>query len=79
MSKAEVMLIMILFHDSGYRCLKHFYLYKVCGHLRHLLPQVVLYNRVVELEREVAIPLLLFIKKVLMGKCTGIVSTVDKS
>ena len=22
MSKAEVMLIMILFHDSGYRCLK---------------------------------------------------------
>ena len=25
MSKAEVMLIMILFHDSGYRCLKHFF------------------------------------------------------
>ena len=25
-SKAEVMLIMILFHDSGYRCFKHFYL-----------------------------------------------------
>ena len=24
-SKAEIMLIMILFHDSGYRCLKHFY------------------------------------------------------
>ena len=27
-SKAEVMLIMILFHDSGYRCFKHFYLEK---------------------------------------------------
>ena len=26
MSKAEIMLIMILFHDSGYRCLKHFYI-----------------------------------------------------
>ena len=25
MSKAEIMLILILFHDSGYRCLKHFY------------------------------------------------------
>ena len=25
MSKAEIMVIMILFHDSGYRCLKHFY------------------------------------------------------
>ena len=30
MSKAEIMLIMILFHDSGYRCLKHFYLENVC-------------------------------------------------
>ena len=28
MSKTEVMLIMILFHDSGYRCFKHFYLEK---------------------------------------------------
>ena len=28
MSKAEVMLIMILVHDSGYRCFKHFYLEK---------------------------------------------------
>ena len=45
MSKAEVMLIMILFHDSGYRCLKHFYLEKVCKHMRHLFPQVVSYNR----------------------------------
>ena len=38
MSKAEVMLIMILFHDSGYRCFKHFYLEKVCKHLRNLFP-----------------------------------------
>ena len=30
LSKSEVMLIMILFHDSGYRCLKHFYLESVC-------------------------------------------------
>ena len=78
MSKAEIMLIMILFHDSGYRCLKHFYLEKVCRHLRHLFPEVVSYNRFVELEREVAIPLALFIKKVLLGKCTGI-SFVDST
>ena len=32
MSKAEIMVIMILFHDSGYRCLKHFYIEKVCRH-----------------------------------------------
>ena len=35
MSKADVILIMILFHDSGYRCFKHFY------HLCHLFPEVV--------------------------------------
>ena len=72
MSKAEVMLIMILFHDSGYRCLKHFYLENVCKYMRHLFPEVVSYNRFVELEKEVAMPLALFIKKVLLGKCTGI-------
>lgn len=72
LSKAEVMVIMILFHGSGYRCLKHFYLQHVCKHLRHLFPKVVSYNRFVELEYEVAIPLAIFIKKVLLGKCTGI-------
>ena len=78
LSKAEVMVIMILFHGSGYRCLKHFYLEHVTKHLRHLFPQLVSYNRFVELEKEVAIPLALFIKKVLLGKCTGI-SFVDST
>ena len=78
MSKAEIMLIIILFHDSNYRCLKHFYQERVCKHLRHLFPKVVSYNRFVELEREVAVPLALFIKKVLLGKCTGI-SFVDST
>lgn len=78
MSKSEIMLIMILFHDSGYRCLKHFYVEKVCKHLRHLFPKVVSYNRFVELEKQVAVPFDLFIKKVLLGKCTGI-SFVDST
>ena len=40
MSKAEIMLIMILFYDSGYRCLKHFYQEKICIHLCHHFPDV---------------------------------------
>ena len=76
LSKAEIMLIMILFHDSGYRCLKHFY--QVCRHMRHLFSQVVSYNRFVELEKEVAIPPALFIKKILLGKCIGI-SFIDST
>ncbi|MEE0985438.1 MAG: transposase [Bacteroidaceae bacterium] len=51
LSKAEIMLIIILFHDSGYRCFKHFYLDNVCKHLRHLFQKVVSYNRFVELEK----------------------------
>lgn len=50
----------------------------VCRHLRHLFPKVVSYNRFVELQRNVAIPLTLFIKKVLLGKCTGI-SFIDST
>jgi len=50
MSKAEIMLILILFHDSGYCCLKHFYQEKVCKYMRHFFPKVVSYNRFVELE-----------------------------
>ena len=44
--------------------------------MRHLFPQVGSYNRFVELKRKVTIQLSLFIKKVLLGKCTGI-SFVD--
>ena len=78
LSVPEIMTIMILFHNSGYRCLKHFYLNEVCVNLRHLFPQVVSYNRFVELEKEAVIPLTIFIKKVLLGKCTGI-SFVDST
>ena len=51
MSKAEIMVIMILFHSSGYRCLKHLYIEKICKHMCHLFPKVVSYNHFVELER----------------------------
>lgn len=78
MSKAEVMLIIILFHCSSYRCMKHFYLEKVCNGMRNLFPAVVSYNRFVELQKDVAVPLAVFIKKVLLGRCTG-VSFVDST
>ncbi|MCQ2217387.1 MAG: IS982 family transposase [Paludibacteraceae bacterium] len=78
LSMAEVMTIIVMFHSSGYRCLKHFYLNHICLNMRHLFPRVVSYNRFVELERMVAVPLALLIKKVLLGKCTGI-SFVDST
>ena len=78
LSKAVIILIMKLLHNSGYRCLKRFNFEKVGTPLRHLFPRVVSYNRFVELEKEVAVPLALFIKKVLFGTCTGI-SFVDST
>ena len=68
MSDAEIMLIMILFHSGGYRCFKHFYLEYVCKHLAHLFPRRILYNRFVELEKEMLFPLVVFIKAILLEK-----------
>ena len=41
LSVPEIMTIMILFHNSGYRCLKHFYLNEACVNFRHLFLQVI--------------------------------------
>jgi hypothetical protein len=49
MSKSEVMTIMVIFHLKSYRNLKHFYLFHVCKHMDDFFPDVVSYNRFVEL------------------------------
>ena len=63
MSNAEIMVILILFHSGGFRCFKHYYKEYVCKHLEHLFPHRVSYNCFVELEKEVLLPLTIFIKK----------------
>ena len=62
MLDSEVMTILILFHNSEYRCLKHFYLYYVCRQMRHLFPKVVSYSRFVELERSAVVELAILVK-----------------
>ena len=78
MSDAEIMVILFLFHSGGFRCFKHYYKEYVCKHLKHLFLRLVSYNRFVELEKEVQLPMTIFIKKVLLGTCTGI-SFVDST
>ena len=78
MSMPEIMLIMILFHSSGYRCLKHFYLNEVCGNMKDMFPNVVSYNRFTELQKVSLLPLFAFFRTQLRGKCTGI-SFVDST
>lgn len=72
LSLSEVMTIMVLFHTSGYRDFKHFYLYQIGIVMRQAFPRLVSYNRMVELMRLGLIPLALFIKIKRKGECTGI-------
>ena len=73
MSDAEIMVILILFHSRGFRCFKHYYKEYVCKHLKGMFPQCVFYNRFVELEKEVLLPLTIFIgcEDILVENCVG--------
>jgi hypothetical protein len=71
-SDSEIMTILILFHLKSYRNLKHFYLVHISKYRRDLFPEVVSYNRFVELEKKVIQPLGIFLKLFGLGECTGI-------
>ena len=52
MSRAEVMTILILFHQSGFRDLKRFYTKVVCQYWQADFRNLLSYNRFVELQRD---------------------------
>ena len=78
MSKSEVMTIMVIFHLKSYRNLKHFYLYYVSKHMDDFFPDLVSYNRFVELQKKVIQPLAVYLKLHGLGKCSGI-SFIDST
>ncbi|WP_462265937.1 IS982 family transposase [Mucilaginibacter sp.] len=78
MSKSEVMCISLLFHLSGFRCFKHFYMFYIQRHMQAEFPRTVSYNRFVELSQSVLMPMTLFLKTCCLGHCTGI-SFVDST
>jgi hypothetical protein len=78
MSTSEILTITVLFHLSGHRTFKHFYLYYVQEHLQKEFPDTVSYNRFVELMQANMLPLTLYMKTCCLGECTGI-SFVDST
>lgn len=78
LSNSEVMTIMVLFHYKQFRSLKHFYLYYVRVHMKGEFPQTVSYNRFVELQQKVVLPMAIFLKTCCLGRCTGI-SFIDST
>lgn len=75
LSPSELMTILILFQQSGYRTFKGFYTQEVQTHLRAEFPQAVSYTRFVALIPRVLLPLAVYLHTQL-GMCTGI-SFVD--
>lgn len=78
MSSSEIISIMILFHLSGFRCFKHFYIFYIQKHMQDEFPKTVSYNRFTELMQSNILPLTMFLKTCCMGNCTGI-SFVDST
>jgi hypothetical protein len=72
LSLSEVMTIQVLFHESGYRKFKDYYKDYVCKRLRSWFPNLVSYNRMVELCSDSLIALAIYLKTRALGECTGI-------
>lgn len=77
LSMSEIMTIVICFHQSHYRDFKAYYTAHVSVYWRSAFPDLVSYNRFVELMPRVLIPLLAYMR-VRKGGCTGI-SFVDST
>jgi hypothetical protein len=72
MSDSEIMTILLCFHFGSFHNLKRYYLFYVQKHLRKEFPKQLSYNRFIEVEHKLAIPLLLFLKLICFGECSGI-------
>jgi hypothetical protein len=77
MYPAEILTILILFQQSGYRTFKGFYREHVQVHLHDEFPQVVSYTRFVDLMPRYLVPLAVSLH-LQRGPCTG-VSFIDST
>lgn len=78
MSLSEIMTILIFFHLTKYRTFKDYYKGYVPQCLKPYFPNLVSYNRFVELMPMASIALAIFLKKHKLGKVTGL-SFVDST
>jgi hypothetical protein len=72
LSDSEIITILITFHSGYFTNLKHFYLAYIHRHYKDYFPGLVAYNRFVELQSRVAVPMMLFLKARCLGQSQGI-------
>ena len=78
LTHSEIITILIAFQGGQFRNFKHFYCHYVCVHLQDCFPEVVSYNRFIELSHRCAIPFMMFLHYCCRGECTGI-SFIDST
>ena len=76
-SISEIITIIVLFHLSGFRNFKHFYLGYLSLYLRSYFPQLPSYSRFIELKERAAFPLYAFLTTI-FGTSNG-VNFIDSS
>ena len=72
LTDSEIISILIFFHYGSFSNFKHYYNHYVKEHLRDCFPGLVSYNRFIELQQRVAVPMMLFLKMNCLGKSRGI-------
>ena len=72
LTMSEIMTITIYFHHSRMRTFKDYYNIMVKGFMRKAFPNLVSYNRFVELMKDMFLPIYLFLNCCCTGKATGI-------
>ena len=78
MSESEIITILVCFHMGQFRNFKHYYLNYVSTTLASDFPDLLSYSRFIQIEHRVIIPLMMFIRLIGFGTCTGI-SFVDST
>ena len=71
MNLAEMMTIMICFHFSDFKTFKHYYIYYISVQYRCLFPNLISYNRFIEIMPKLLIPTTIM-THILKGQKTGV-------
>ncbi|MEP6613709.1 MAG: IS982 family transposase, partial [Mucilaginibacter sp.] len=72
LADSEIITILVAFHSGHFTNLKHFYVAHICMYYKDYFPGLVSYNRFVELQQRVAVPMMLFLKTSCLGRSRGI-------
>jgi hypothetical protein len=72
MSDSEIITVLMLYHFGCFKNFKHYYLHYIGIHLKKEFPKQLSYNRFIQLEHRVFMPMMFFLNTVCFGKCTGI-------